>query len=329
LYVPDQTDFLGTLIFGNGGGSLSHTVGTEGQYNFAAGIGALLSITSGNYNIAIGSDALRSNTTGNSNTAIGANTLRPNTTGDYNLAIGIDALRFTTVGNYNAAIGAAALRNNTSGYYNMAIGANALRSNTTGYNNLGLGAKSLYTNTTGTGNVAVGYEAGYNETGSNLLYIANSNTTTPLIYGDFATGLLKFHTADAGTNTAPNTVSLVHLSSGGPLAGFGASLRYGLESSTTENQDAARLAGVWLDPTHASRTAEMVAYASDSAAEREIWRGRATGAAAAVGFLGQVPAVRQAHVADPAGGLTVDAEARTAINSILATLEVFGLHATV
>jgi hypothetical protein len=33
-------------------------------------------------------------------------------------------------------------------------------------------------------------------------------------------------------------------------------------------------------------------------------------------------------VADPSGGATVDAEARTAINAILVTLETFGLHAT-
>ena len=36
-------------------------------------------------------------------------------------------------------------------------------------------------------NVFVGYQAGYNETGSNKLYIDNSNTSTPLIHGDFDT----------------------------------------------------------------------------------------------------------------------------------------------
>jgi hypothetical protein len=40
------------------------------------------------------------------------------------------------------------------------------------------------------------------------------------------------------------------------------------------------------------------------------------------------PAVQQAHIADTAGGGTVDAEARTAINSILAALETFGFLAT-
>ena len=38
----------------------------------------------------------------------------------------------------------------------------------------------------GSGNVMIGYAAGESETGSNRLYIANSNTATPLIFGEFA-----------------------------------------------------------------------------------------------------------------------------------------------
>lgn len=35
------------------------------------------------------------------------------------------------------------------------------------------------------GNIFLGHKAGYNETGSNKLYIDNSNTSSPLIYGEF------------------------------------------------------------------------------------------------------------------------------------------------
>jgi hypothetical protein len=38
--------------------------------------------------------------------------------------------------------------------------------------------------------VFLGYRAGHNETGSNRLYLANSSTSSPLIYGDFATDAL-------------------------------------------------------------------------------------------------------------------------------------------
>lgn len=45
-------------------------------------------------------------------------------------------------------------------------------------------------------------------------------------------------------------------------------------------------------------------------------------------FFGATPVVQQAHISDPAGGGTVDSEARTAINSILALVETLGFTAT-
>jgi hypothetical protein len=66
-------------------------------------------------------------------------------------------------------------------------------------NQLGSGSKNViigfeagYKEILGSGNVMIGYQAGYNETGSNKLYIDNSNTSTPLIFGDFNTRILSF-----------------------------------------------------------------------------------------------------------------------------------------
>lgn len=42
----------------------------------------------------------------------------------------------------------------------------------------------------------------------------------------------------------------------------------------------------------------------------------------------RVDAAQPAHIADPSGGATVDAEARTAINAILAALEAHGITAS-
>ncbi|MCA9981517.1 MAG: hypothetical protein KDD89_11800, partial [Anaerolineales bacterium] len=70
-------------------------------------------------------------------------------------------------------------------------------------------------------------------------------------------------------------------------------LRFAGESSTTANQNMARLAIDWYVNTHASRQADVIAYASDYGGEREIWRGRATGSSPAIGFYGVTPTERQ------------------------------------
>ena len=46
-----------------------------------------------------------------------------------------------------------------------------------------------------------------------------------------------------------------------------------------------------------------------------------------IGFWNAAPVAQQAHIADPSGGATVDAEARTAINSINALCATLGLTA--
>ena len=67
------------------------------------------------------------------------------------------------------------------------MGEIALRSNTTGSGNTAIGAAAGFSNETGSGNVFLGLLAGYNETGSDRLFIANSDAST-LIYGQFDTG---------------------------------------------------------------------------------------------------------------------------------------------
>jgi trimeric autotransporter adhesin len=47
-----------------------------------------------------------------------------------------------------------------------------------------------------------------------------------------------------------------------------------------------------------------------------------------IAFFGATPVAKQAHIADPSGGSTVDSEARTAINAALLALETYGLLAT-
>ena len=102
------------------------------------------------------------------------------------MAIGAFSLTNCT-GARNVAIGYFTAVANTSGADNVYIGQGAGRFQQTGSNNtmLGQGAGYGAAAYSASGNVLIGRYAGYNETNSNRLYIANSNTTTPLIYGLF------------------------------------------------------------------------------------------------------------------------------------------------
>jgi hypothetical protein len=190
---------------------------TTGSHLVAIGPDALLSNIDGNNNTAIGINSLHWNTHGNENTAVGINTLSWNTTGNNNSAYGSGALMRNTTHSNNVAIGNGALfkndandnvgvglyacANNTSGSNLVCIGRGAGYGNTTGNDNIALGKFSFMKNpagsyntgvgshvgfnNTGSGNVFLGYSAGYNEVGSNKLYIANSKSNKPLVYGEF------------------------------------------------------------------------------------------------------------------------------------------------
>ena len=198
---------------------------TTGIYNSFLGMQTGYSNTTGNYNSFLGTFAGYYNTTGISNSFVGMQTGYYNTTGTQNSFLGTQAGYYNTTGSYNSFFGRQAGYYNTTGSYNSFLGNQAGLSNTTGdYNyflgegagaysqtgsfnvaignrSLGYGAGVAFTGansntiigyksgyslgTDDSGNVMLGYQAGYSETGSNKLYIANSNSTTPLIYGLF------------------------------------------------------------------------------------------------------------------------------------------------
>ncbi len=223
--VGSASLFLNNIGGGNTAiGSNSLRNNTTGKSNVAIGTGALYSNTEknnllaigdsalynngigataleANNNVAIGSKALYANTKGKSNTAVGYLALKSNTNADGNTALGEMVLHENSTGAYNTAVGTQALNKNTTGEWNVASGSNAMNNNETGSRNVAYGTLAGYYNvsgsnntfvgnaagysSTGSGNVFIGNKAGYNETGSNKLYISNSDTTTPLIYGDF------------------------------------------------------------------------------------------------------------------------------------------------
>ena len=188
VYHPIEPS-LKSLYFGNNSGKVSIS-------NYA--------------NTAFGSDALSSVTTGIRNTVFGARSLSALVNGSFNTSIGeLAAPVFTggtgSSGNDNIFIGNGAALKTLTGRYNVIIGTNSYQNNLSGDNNtiIGKGAGSI-SPTNSSGNVFIGTFAGRFESGSNLLYIDNSSTSTPLIYGDFANDLLRFN-GKVGVNIQPST----------------------------------------------------------------------------------------------------------------------------
>lgn len=168
--VRAQADPQFNYYIGDSAGTLTNT----GSGNIAIGYAALMSIVSGAQNTLVGYQAGQYESTGSANTGVGAFALKAHLSGGGNTALGFGTLQ------------------NTTGDYNTAVGTQA-----------GQGA-------TGSSNVFIGYKAGQSEARSNKLYIANSATTTPLIYGDFTTGRLYSN----GTNDSNAVVLAVDLQQG-------------------------------------------------------------------------------------------------------------------
>lgn len=145
-----------------------------------------------NTNVGVGGFSLTANTTGNKNVSLGYSSMEKNTIGKENVAIGQWALQENIDGDGNVAVGHKADNFNQGGDHNTAVGYEAGRATTahTKNNNVAVGYHAGYNNT-GNSNVFLGSEAGSGSTGNNKLYVDNSNTTTPLVYGEFDNDLLQ------------------------------------------------------------------------------------------------------------------------------------------
>jgi hypothetical protein len=189
VFSKGSGQLIGNLFVGDGGGSIE----TGGESNTSVGIGAMSANTTGFMSTAVGYQALAANTTAFSNTAVGTFALLSTTTGRSNTAVGLSSNKLNVDGQFNTSVGDSSMRMNTSGSFNTVMGQTALYKNTTGANNTVLGYGAGYNNQTGSGNVFLGNQAGSPETGSNKLYIDNSSTSAPLIWGDFSSNYVNIN----------------------------------------------------------------------------------------------------------------------------------------
>lgn len=228
VYIGTNAGFSSNGIANIAIGDSAASQLTSGNYNIVMGRRAGLSLTSADNNVIIGASAATSLTSGGVNVMIGSSAGASLTTGLYNVLIGPAAGMnintpdwagsFNTFVGINAGFKIKASRDNVflgtnAGYMiengggNTIVGIDAGRGGEDvpytyyGYNmsyNTMLGFQAGRNMLNGSGNVLLGYQAGYSETGSNKLYISNSSTATPLIYGDFALGRIGLGTNAPG-----------------------------------------------------------------------------------------------------------------------------------
>ena len=187
-------------------GSASGENNTTGYSNVFVGHGSGNSNINGNENIFLGTWAGEALESGFGNIFIGNVAGATNIAGFNNIFIGSQA-GFNEKGVNNMFLGSGSGFNHQNGHANVFIGQQAGYDNINGLNNTFLGYMSGHKNV-GYDNVFLGHQAGYNELGSSKLYISNSSTATPLIYGDFAANKLGI----GGVNVFPTTAGNVNVS---------------------------------------------------------------------------------------------------------------------
>jgi len=202
----------------------------------------------GDDNVFIGNNAGYSNIDGHDNVYLGNNAGKANTE-FYNVAIGSEAGSGSTsawntflgnsagksaAGSSNTYLGMGAGKFNVAGGNNVYVGSRAGFWNTSGSNNvlIGYGAGELaYTEALGNNNIFIGYEAGNDQDGvSNKLIIENSDSDTPLIYGEFDNEKLQINNY-LGVGVAANAYRGIFVSHNTATSGT----HYGIQASSTSS----------------------------------------------------------------------------------------------
>ncbi|MDH7911287.1 tail fiber domain-containing protein [Winogradskyella sp. SYSU M77433] len=185
-----------------------------------------------NGNIGLGFEALKANTSGLRNVAVGHRSLFSNSTGSTNSALGATSMYSNLSGYSNTAIGRSAMFHNTDGYQNVALGYYAGFFNN-GNNNVFVGYQAgSYSSNTMIGGVFIGANSGRYETNDNRLYIENSTSSSPLIYGEFDTDFLRINgdfEVEKTTNASATVVTPFGYQSSLKLFERGGSGDYGFE----------------------------------------------------------------------------------------------------
>ena len=188
-------------------------------------------------NIGYNGDMLKTDGSGNlfwHNTSI--NDLSDGKSNGYSVYLGTDAgLNQTAWNGYNTGIGCGAMNNNTTGGYNTGIGRQALNQNQTGNYNIAIGYRAGYNTSYNSKSscIFIGYKAGYSTSASNRLYIEPSESSTPLIYGEFDNDLVRIN-GDLEVTGTINAYSIGDFAHGGIVFWVDGTGQHGLVCSKTD-----------------------------------------------------------------------------------------------
>ncbi len=159
------------------------------------------------------SGGIGAGTSGSSSAYYGVNAGKVNSE-IYNTFIGAGSGMDNTTGRLNTFVGTASGSNIVSGSNNVFVGVLTGNGSDTGSRNVFIGCYAG-NDSEGSGNVFIGNEAGDGINTDNKLYIANSSTSTPLIWGEFEKKELKFNGKvgiGIGTTAFPDNASGVDVS---------------------------------------------------------------------------------------------------------------------
>ncbi|MEM9981335.1 MAG: hypothetical protein AAF734_02490, partial [Bacteroidota bacterium] len=189
-------------------GAFSGLFNTTGNSNTFIGSFSGYRNTTGFFNTFLGTSSGQNNTTGGGNLFLGAFSGQNNTAGSGNLFLGASSGRENTTGGGNLFFGNFAGFSNTTGELNTFLGVSSGQDNISGTKNVYLGNFTGTRNTDGERNVFIGYGAGFNEQGSNKLYVHNDSLGIPLIYGDFAAGGMGINTTNLSDGATQYALSV-------------------------------------------------------------------------------------------------------------------------
>ncbi len=245
-----------------------------GSGNVFIGTESGFSNVSGFANVFLGNNSGYYNISGTDNTFIGHCAGEENSDGIGNLYLGGFAGRHNLNGWYNVNVGFYSGNENTQSG-NTFLGAYAGEKNISGQNNTFVG-NGAGLNSAGSSNVFIGFQAGANETGNGRLYIANSSTNSPLIFGNFSAGTVGLgtiaptQTLDVNGNARFRSIGSgtfaynLNITSDGTLttATSDISMKENIEQISNALESVTKLRGVffnWKDDAMGSKQLGMIA----------------------------------------------------------------------